>query len=47
MAHPYLSSLHDVSDEPLAHASFSFEFEKQSLEATMLKELVAKVTVHI
>lgn len=25
---PYLASLHDPSDEPLAHAEFSFEFEK-------------------
>ena len=28
---PYLASLHDPSDEPLAHAEFSFEFEKMQL----------------
>ena len=42
LAHPYLGSLHDSSDEPLAHASFSFEFEKMALDAQMLKQLIAK-----
>ena len=42
LAHPYLASLHDPSDEPLAHAAFSFEFENQPLDKRMMKELIAK-----
>ena len=41
LAHPYLGSLHDSSDEPLAHASFSFDFEKRALDAPTLKQLIA------
>jgi len=41
LAHPYLSSLHDPSDEPLAHAAFSFEFERMPLTKHVLRELLA------
>ena len=39
---PYLASLHDPSDEPMAHAEFSFEFEKMQLTKVHLRQLVAK-----
>ena len=42
LAHPYLASLHDPSDEPLAHAAFSFEFESIPLSKPLLRELIAR-----
>ena len=42
LAQPYLASLHDPSDEPLAHAEFSFEFERMALNKQVLRELIAK-----
>jgi len=42
LADPYLASLHDPSDEPLAHAAFSFDFEKMPLSKPSLKLLIAK-----
>lgn len=42
LAHPYLASLHDPSDEPLAHAAFSFEFERMALTKQVLRELITK-----
>ena len=40
LAHPYLASLHDPSDEPLAHAEFSFDFERVPLTKQALRELL-------
>mmetsp|Transcript_19110 Transcript_19110/g.38978 ORF Transcript_19110/g.38978 Transcript_19110/m.38978 type:complete len:108 (-) Transcript_19110:150-473(-) len=40
LAHPYLASLHDPSDEPLAHAEFSFDFERIPLNKQVLRELL-------
>eukprot|EP00741_Cyanophora_paradoxa_P008549 tig00001339_g8274.t1 len=40
LEHPYLDSLHDASDEPVAHAAFSFDFESAALTAAVLKEAV-------
>ena len=41
LAHPYLASLHDPSDEPLAHAEFSFDFERMPLTTKpALRELL-------
>ena len=40
LSHPYLASLHDPSDEPLAHAEFSFEFERMPLTKHALRELL-------
>eukprot|EP00307_Rebecca_sp_RCC1486_P009513 CAMPEP_0119406022 /NCGR_PEP_ID=MMETSP1335-20130426/511_1 /TAXON_ID=259385 /ORGANISM="Chrysoculter rhomboideus, Strain RCC1486" /LENGTH=405 /DNA_ID=CAMNT_0007430079 /DNA_START=60 /DNA_END=1273 /DNA_ORIENTATION=+ len=42
LAHPYLASLHDPSDEPLAHAPFSFEFEATPMTKQALKSLIAR-----
>ena len=40
LAHPYLASLHDPSDEPLAHAEFSFDFERVPLTKQVLHDLL-------
>ena len=40
LAHPYLASLHDPSDEPLAHAEFSFDFERMPLTKVALRDLL-------
>jgi len=42
LAHPYLASLHDPSDEPLAHATFSFDFETVPQSKASLKQLIAR-----
>jgi len=39
---PYLASLHDPSDEPLAHAEFNFEFEKMQLTKQHLRQLITR-----
>jgi serine/threonine protein kinase len=42
LAHPYLASLHDPSDEPLAHATFPFDFETVPQTKASLKRLIAQ-----
>lgn len=42
LAHPYLASLHDPSDEPLAQAPFSFEFENSPMNKSALKALITR-----
>lgn len=42
LSDPYLASLHDPSDEPLAHAAFSFEFERMALTKQVLRQLITK-----
>jgi serine/threonine protein kinase len=42
LAHPYLASLHDPSDEPLAHATFPFDFETEPQSKASLKNLIAR-----
>ncbi|KAK9826803.1 hypothetical protein WJX81_002409 [Elliptochloris bilobata] len=37
LAHPYLAQLHDVSSEPAAPSSFSFDFEEQELDEAALR----------
>ena len=46
LAHPYLASLHDPSDEPLAHAEFSFDFERMPLTKQVLRELLTNEIIH-
>ncbi|XAR55087.1 Mitogen-activated protein kinase [Bertholletia excelsa] len=38
--HPYLSSLHDVNDEPICQNPFSFDFEQRSITEDKIKELI-------
>ena len=40
LGHDYLASLHDPSDEPLAHAEFSFDFERIPLNKQVLRQLL-------
>ncbi|CAI5720521.1 unnamed protein product [Peronospora destructor] len=40
LEHPYLASLHNLGDEPVADSVFSFDFEKEDLTESRLKELI-------
>ncbi|KAG6742352.1 hypothetical protein POTOM_053223 [Populus tomentosa] len=40
LAHPYLTSLHDISDEPVCMTPFSFDFERHALTEEQMKELI-------
>jgi len=40
LAHPYLTSLHDISDEPVCMTPFSFDFEQHALSEEQMKELI-------
>ncbi|XP_073147137.1 mitogen-activated protein kinase homolog MMK1 isoform X2 [Henckelia pumila] len=40
LAHPYLNSLHDISDEPICTTPFSFDFEQHALTEEQMKELI-------
>lgn len=42
LAHPYLASLHDPSDEPLADEPFSFQFEATPMSKQVLKSLITQ-----
>ncbi|GFY82839.1 MAP kinase 6 [Actinidia rufa] len=40
LAHPYLTSLHDISDEPICMTPFSFDFEQHALTEEQMRELI-------
>ncbi|KAF5175047.1 Mitogen-activated protein kinase [Thalictrum thalictroides] len=40
LAHPYLASLHDISDEPVCLTPFSFDFEQHALSEEQIKDLI-------
>ncbi|KAJ7944959.1 Mitogen-activated protein kinase [Quillaja saponaria] len=40
LGHPYLSSLHDINDEPVCPRPFSFDFEHPSCSEEHIKELI-------
>lgn len=40
LAHPYLNSLHDISDEPISTSPFNFDFEQHALTEEQMKELI-------
>ena len=40
LEHPYLTSLHDVNDEPCAERAFEFDFETETLSEAGVRELV-------
>ncbi|KAJ4980366.1 hypothetical protein NE237_031203 [Protea cynaroides] len=40
LAHPYLASLHDISDEPVCSTPFSFDFEQDALTEEQMKDLI-------
>lgn len=40
LAHPYLSGLHDVTDEPICPTPFNFDMEEQPLSEEDIRELI-------
>ncbi|KAF4355936.1 hypothetical protein F8388_025939 [Cannabis sativa] len=40
LAHPYLTSLHDISDEPVCMTPFNFDFEQRALTEEQMKALI-------
>ncbi|PHT86474.1 Mitogen-activated protein kinase -like protein NTF4 [Capsicum annuum] len=45
LAHPYLASLHDISDEPICTTPFSFDFEQHALTEEQMKELIYRESI--
>ncbi|KAI5401609.1 Mitogen-activated protein kinase mmk2 [Lathyrus oleraceus] len=45
LCHPYLSSLHDINDEPVTPMPFSFDFEQPSCTVEHIKELIWRESV--
>ncbi|KAK9277612.1 hypothetical protein L1049_007158 [Liquidambar formosana] len=45
LCHPYLSSLHDLNDEPVCSSPFSFDFEQPSFTEENIKELIWRESV--
>ncbi|KAL6556415.1 Mitogen-activated protein kinase mmk2 [Orobanche gracilis] len=40
LCHPYLSTLHDLNDEPICSMPFDFDFEQPSITEENIKELI-------
>ncbi|KAH7433475.1 hypothetical protein KP509_07G071100 [Ceratopteris richardii] len=40
LRHPYLASLHDISDEPVCDEHFNFDFERSALTEEHIKDLI-------
>ncbi|XP_022871090.1 mitogen-activated protein kinase homolog MMK1-like [Olea europaea var. sylvestris] len=40
LKHPYLNSLHDISDEPTCPTLFCFDFEQHAVTEEQMKELI-------
>lgn len=38
--HPYLSSLHEINEEPICRSPFNFDFERSTLSEEDIKELI-------
>ncbi|KAF1875005.1 hypothetical protein Lal_00007621 [Lupinus albus] len=45
LAHPYLTSLHDISDEPVCMTPFSFDVEQHALSEEQMKELIYREAI--
>ncbi|KAJ4951519.1 hypothetical protein NE237_028351 [Protea cynaroides] len=45
LRHPYLSSLHDINDEPVCPRPFCFDFERPSFNEENIKELIWRESV--
>lgn len=46
LCHPYLSSLHDINDEPVTPMPFSFDFEQPACTQEHIKELIWRESVN-
>ncbi|KAE9459564.1 hypothetical protein C3L33_08531, partial [Rhododendron williamsianum] len=42
LCHPFLSSLHNINDEPICQSPFSFDFEHPSFTEENIKELILR-----
>ncbi|KAG8387738.1 hypothetical protein BUALT_Bualt02G0052600 [Buddleja alternifolia] len=47
LEHPYLARLHDVADEPVCLAPFSFDFEQQMLTEDQIKDMIYKEALEL
>lgn len=45
LCHPYMSTLHDINDEPVCPRPFSFDFEQPSCTEEEIKELIWRASV--
>jgi hypothetical protein len=45
LCHPYLSSLHDINNEPVCPTPFGFDFEQPSYTEEHIKELIWRESV--
>ncbi|CAA2992394.1 mitogen-activated kinase 4-like [Olea europaea subsp. europaea] len=45
LCHPYLSSLHDINDEPICSKPFSFDFEQQAITEENIKDLIWRESI--
>ncbi|KAK6137416.1 hypothetical protein DH2020_028839 [Rehmannia glutinosa] len=45
LCHPYLSTLHDLNDEPICSKPFSFDFEQPSITEENIKDLIWRETL--
>ncbi|KAF5478202.1 hypothetical protein F2P56_004784 [Juglans regia] len=45
LCHPYMSTLHDINDEPVCPRPFSFDFEQPSCTEEHIKELIWRESV--
>lgn len=45
LCHPFLSSLHDLNDEPVCPRPFNFDFEEPSITEEKIKELIWRESV--
>ncbi|KAE8702925.1 Mitogen-activated protein kinase 1 [Hibiscus syriacus] len=45
LVHPYLSSLHDLSDEPVCMTQFNFDFKQHELTEEQMKELIYREAI--
>lgn len=46
LSHPYLSSLHEINEEPICPSPFAFDFEQASSSEEDIKELIWQESVN-
>ncbi|RWR95535.1 mitogen-activated protein kinase NTF6-like protein [Cinnamomum micranthum f. kanehirae] len=46
LSHPYLSSLHEINEEPICPSPFAFDFEQASFSEEDIKELIWQESVN-
>lgn len=42
LEHPYLASLHDVSDEPVCTQPFDFDFDGEHITPDVVREIIIR-----